>query len=87
MSEGPEQHRQRLWGEWAELLLSILIHGFAAMVAIGAIVGAIVDYDRHFPNPRFHLSPKYAFVVIGVASVALVYIAWRAIAAFRSLRR
>ncbi len=63
------------------------IHGFVALLAIGVLVCSIVDYDRHFPNPKFHLSPTYAFASGGIACVVLLYLAWWTAATIRSFRR
>ena len=87
MGEDPKYQRRLLWGEWVELALIATIHAFAALLAIGVLVACIVDYDRHFPNPKFHLSPRYAFVCGGIACATLVYIAWWTAATIRSLRR
>lgn len=57
--------------------LGILAYLLLAFFATGIIVMAIRDFDRHFPNPRFHLSPALAYTWIGLASAALVLCAYR----------
>jgi hypothetical protein len=77
MSEGLTRSR---WLSRARLAVGLAFYAYAAILAIGSIVGAIVDYDRHFASPKFHLSPWYAVLVICIASAALVYIAIRVVA-------
>lgn len=87
MSEDTEHLRPRTWGTWAKSLISVLLHGYAAVISAGVIVACIADYDRHFPNPRFHLSPRYATLCTSIATIFLAYLVWRMVLVLRSLDR
>ncbi len=48
-----------------------------ALLCIGLIVGAIGDYDKHFPSPRDHFTPARAMATIAILCATLAWLAWR----------
>ena len=57
-----------------EVALRFLI---PAALCIAYIVGAVLEYDRIYPNPRDHFTPTRAIATIAILSVTLMWLAWR----------
>ncbi len=83
MSEG--RHSSR-WMSLAKLTGGVAVYAYAAALALGTIVGAIVDFRRHLPNPMTFPTFRYAFMSVVIASAALAFIAYRLMVRFRRVR-
>ena len=57
----------------------IFLYLVVAYFAIGLIAGSIHDYDRHFPNPRFHMSPTRVAWHCGIGGVVMLFVVPRTI--------
>jgi len=58
-------------------LCALMFYIMAIYLSAGTIISSIVEYDKHFPNPRFHMSPARAYAYIAIASPILIYSALR----------
>jgi hypothetical protein len=68
-------------------VFAVFLHLLVACFAGGTIVACIVDYDRRFPNPPFHLSPQRVVVYLAIAVPALIFSTVRIIQHSRAIVR
>ncbi len=58
----------------ASTLGGVFLYLLVAYFAVAVIVGSILDYDRRFPNPPFHMSPRRVAVNCCIAGLVMLFV-------------